>query len=224
MPSYKRLHASIAAIALAASGLAQATAVDAAGDFLATYSGPKNGDMDVLSTSAVYFPSAHMWQLQATLAGPIGTTPGAFYVFGVNRGNGTAAFNNVNGPNNGLGLDGVLFDTVAAIRPGGNSTVAGNAIPGSGITIVGNQLTVQFADTLLPSLNLFTPDQYTWNLWPRTPIGTPSAPSPVGTAAQISDFAPDNSNFATLIPEPAGGALLALGLAGLAVTSRRRRG
>lgn len=218
MIGYKRTPALCAATLLALGGAVQAAAVDPAGDFLPTYSGPHGADLDVLSVSAVYHPHTHSWELDATLAGPVGTTPGGFYVWGVNRGSGSAGFAA------SLGLTGVLFDTVAVIRPNGASTIAGNALPAGSVTFSGNTLSIDFDEALLPTLNLFAPAQYTWNLWPRTNVNAPAGPPPVGNSAQIADFAPDNSNFATLVvPEPASALLLALGFGALATATIRRR-
>ena len=81
------LAAALAAGALAGASAAHAdTVVDPAGDFLATYTGPLDGDLDVLSAGAVQNGTDVV--LTATMNGDIGTTPGAVYVFGVNRGAG----------------------------------------------------------------------------------------------------------------------------------------
>ncbi|MBC8104878.1 MAG: hypothetical protein H7Z41_20070, partial [Cytophagales bacterium] len=80
---------------------AGAQAVDPLGDFLPTYLGVQGGDLDVLSTGATY--DGNNFLFTATLNGVVGTTTGGFYVWGVNRGTGTAGFSS-------LGLDGVLFD------------------------------------------------------------------------------------------------------------------
>ena len=82
---------SIAAVLLAAAmpftSLPAATVTDAAGDLLATYTGPAGGDLDILSANA-YFDGTN-YRLSATLNGAVGTTANSLYVFGINRGAGT---------------------------------------------------------------------------------------------------------------------------------------
>ena len=138
-----------------------------------------------------------------------GTTATASYVWGVNRGAGTAGF----GAN---GLPNVLFDRVVRLVPGGTSQIAGGGLPAinldpGAVTFSGNSMTAVFPATLLPSTG-FQPGAYTLNLWPRV-----TAPSGF---AGISDFAPDANNFAvTVVPAPAG--VLVIG--GAALGLRRRR-
>jgi hypothetical protein len=95
-----------AGIALATASAANAQAADPAGDFLPTYTGPQNGDLDVLSTGAIY--DGTNFRFFATLNGNVGTTSGAFYVWGVDRGAGVAGF--------GALAPGVLFDTTVIAR------------------------------------------------------------------------------------------------------------
>lgn len=210
------------ACALAATlacGLSQAGIVDAKGDYLATYGGPKLGDLDVLSASATYNLSTGFFTIGATMDGTIGSTPGGFYVWGVDRGKGTARFA-------ANGITGVLFDMVVIINADGSGRVndlVGGLAPfvfGAGTAkISGDSFTLDLDDDRLPTQGLSF-DKYTWNLWPRTTTG-----GLVGFA-QITDFAPDNVNFATTaIPEPGSALLAGLGLSLLAVggAARRRR-
>ena len=83
--------------------------------------------------------------------------------------------------------------------------------------ISGNTISATFAASFIPTLPAGkTPEQYTWNLWPRF--------AAVLTDDYVSDFAPDNSNvLVQTIPEPSVWALFALGLATcLAYIARRR--
>lgn len=188
--------------------------VDPAGDFIPSFVGPQNADLDVLTSEVTL--QGTQFVFNARLAGPVGTTAGSLFVLGLDRGAGTSRFPVI--------APGVLFDEVLAVTGAGVATVrdliAGTAttLPAGATTIAGDSLTVTFPISLAPSLGL-TPDNYTWNLWPRTGAGNDN---------QISDFAPDNANVritsaAAAVPEPGTIALLGLGMAAL-MTMRRRSG
>jgi hypothetical protein len=190
--------------------VAAAPFLDAAGDFLPTYTGPLSADLDVRSSEV--FLKSGVFDFTATLGGGIGTTPGGFYVFGINRGAGTALFGAL-APN-------VLFDSVVIVNNNGSgfardllSGVTTNLAPGA-ITFGDTSISALVDAALLPSAG-FAPTAYTYNLWPRSPgMGT----------ATIADFAPDNANNAiTAVPEPASWALLIAGFGLVGAVARRRR-
>lgn len=192
---------------------AQAAVLDAAGDFVSAYTGTKGGDLDVLSSDVLLNPGASTLTFTATLAGPVGTTPGAFYVWGVNRGQGTERL--VSGtPSVGAG---VFFDSVMILRPDTTGQVndlitpANNRALAAGSAIInGSQISATVPLSFFPSTGLAA-TSYTWNLWPRL----------AGGNNQISDFAPDASNAGvTVTPEPASLSLL---LGGAALLACRRR-
>lgn len=182
--------------------------VDPINDFIPTYTaGPKNGDLDVTSVGVTF--NGTRFDLTATFNGALGTTPGALYVLGVDRGAGTARFGDI--------APGVLFDAVVVLRPDATGTV--NRIVGGGtsalspgdVTVIGNTLTASVPASFLPSLGKAEAD-YTFNLWPRLGASNNN---------QISDFAPDNSNIgATVVPEPSSVVLASLG--GLILLARWR--
>ena len=220
IPSLTRLlcATSLAAAACSAQAI---TFNDASGDYVAGYAGSRLGDLDVLSAAVTYNPSTDVFVFTGTLAADIGRSRGGFYVFGLDRGAGTARF-----AANGVG--GVLFDSVVIFNQDGSGTVnrlvgaAAGATPlaaGTALT-AGSSFVGQVSGSLLPSLGL-AKTAYTWNLWPRD--GTLAA-----GFGQISDFAPDNSNVLVTtvgaVPEPATGLLLALGLAGLVLRRAGRGG
>lgn len=155
---------------------------DASNDFLPSFAGTPNADLDVRSAEVTYDGTDFVFR--STMAGAVGTTPGALYVWGVNRGMGTARF--------GALAPGVLFDAVVIIQPGGNSRVVifntmpptiSNLAAGS-VTVSGNEVTARVPVSLLPEQG-FAFGDYTVNLWPRTGVGNDN---------QIADFAPDNRN------------------------------
>lgn len=203
----------IAALTLAAGSATAADGVtDAFGDYVTGYNGSKLGDLDVLSSFVTYDPGADKFVFSGTFAAAVGTTAGGFYVWGVNRGAGTAGFA-ANGVTN------VLFDSVVVFNQDGSARITGTnpatLLPAGSVQIAGNTITGEISGAFLPSTG-FAKADYTWNLWPRD--GT------LAGFAAISDFAPDNANVAVAaIPEPSTYALMALGLGVLGWHARRSR-
>lgn len=200
--------AALLALPLASHALDGIT--DTQGDFLATFAGSSaSTDLDVLGASVFYNPGTDLFTLTATMDGNVGNTATGLYVWGVNRGAGTAGFQ-------ANGITGVRFDRVVILRPNGTGTVAGAGnLPAGSVSILGNTITATVSGSLLATTG-FNKLDYTWNLWPRDGAFT-------GFAA-ISDFAPNNANFtATPVPEPSTAVLSVLGLGGLLAWRRRRQ-
>ena len=217
------LASSVAAAALAATP-AQAVVVDPLGDFLPTYTGPTNGDLDVTAVDAV-LTGPDQVLLVGRHAAAIGTTSGAAYVWGIDRGAGTELLTMLNPPTG----QGVSFDSVVVLLPDDTGVfidlVQGGApqpLDPATIGISGAAISVTITESLMPSQGFDFAD-YRYNLWPRF---APNGVDPTNNR-QISDFAPDASTFAarapSAVPEPSSLAVLAAGVGALMVAMRRRR-
>jgi len=202
-----------AALSLAAGASMAADGItDPLGDYVAGYNGSKLGDLDVLSAFVTYNTGTDKFVFSGSFAANVGTTAGGFYVFGVNRGAGTAGFA-------ANGLPNVLFDSVVIFNQDGSARITGTSpatlLPPGSIQINGATITGEIDGAFLPSTG-FAKTAYTWNLWPRDGTLT-------GFAA-ISDFAPNSTNAAVaVVPEPSTYALLALGLGALGWRARKAR-
>ena len=206
-------------VALALTPAAPATAgfiTDPAGDYIPTYTGPENGDMDVVAGAGV-FTGTH-FVFTGTFAGPVGTTADAFYVFGIDRGAGTANFAGAGSAAN------VPFDSALLVRPNAGSggpsglfdrtTNTFTALPAGGVTVAGASLSATLPAAFAPSKG-FALDTYAFNLWPNR--------NGAAGVSGISDFAPDNSNApVSAVPAPPAAVLLAAGAAVLGAVRRRR--
>lgn len=200
------LGAGIAGLFLAAAPAQAITVVDPTGDFLLSYTGPAQADLDVTSFSAHYDPGNARFLLSATMAGTIDLNTGGFYVIGVNTGSAGPS------PFAGIGQPNVIFNTTVQLRKTGNSTANGNVITAM---FEGNRVSAFVPLAFLPAAsNGFTPFDFGFNIWPRSGAG--------GTNV-ISDFSPENANL-TAVPEPASWAMLLMGFgaAGAMLRARRR--
>jgi len=209
-----------AAIA-ASAGMAQAIGItDATRDYVAGISGSKVGDLDVIGAFVTYNLATDVFVFTATLNADIGSSAGGFYVWGVDRG---SHVNSADFASHGYG--GVLFDSVVFVRPNGTGNVTtffgggGGALAAGSIGVFGSTIIAKVPGSMLPSTGSGK-TAYGWNLWPRD--GTLAS-----GFAQISDFAPDNSDFGVTVvgavPEPASVAMLLAGLGLLGATRLRRR-
>lgn len=216
----KRLTSLVFAAAMMAVSTPAFAVTDPAGDFLATYTGPQTGDFDILSASATFDGTS--FRLSATLGAAPGSTEGALYVWGINRGGGLPRLT-FGSPSVSSG---VLFDAVAVMFPDGLGRVA--ILPPAGppaitnlpglVSVDGNTISAAFAASLLPSAG-FAPEDYRFTLWSRKRVN----PLADGTNAEIADFAPNVGGFQAAVPEPAAWAMMILGFTAVGATIRSRR-
>lgn len=167
------------------TGLVSSSRVrDAANDFIPSYTGPKGADLDVRDAEVTFDGSNFVFT--STSGGSLGTTPGALFVWGVDRGQGTPRFGDI--------ATGVHFDLVVIGLADGTGRVVDlttlpaptvTALPAGRVVVTGNRLQMTVPASLLPSRG-FSTARYTANFWPR--VGT-------GNNNQVADFAPDNSNL-----------------------------
>jgi hypothetical protein len=152
----------IAALCMLPALSSAALIIDPAGDFLPTYIGPHNGDLDVLE--AEVFLNGSSFLFTSTSNAAIGTTPAGVFVWGISRGAGFVTFPDI--------APGVTFDSVVIIVPGGGSfaqaldTGVTTPIPAADVSISGAFLSARVPRSALPSLGA-VPDAYTVNLWVR---------------------------------------------------------
>src|SRR5205085_1227908 len=122
---------------------------DPVGDFLPSYGFPQVADLDIVSAQVTFTGTEFLFS--GTMAGPIGTTPEAFYVWGVDRGVGAQTANFAE-----LGLPNIMFDLVVVARPAGLSLVVdldggvANPLPPENISIDGNTIVLRVPLELLP--------------------------------------------------------------------------
>ena len=101
------------------------------------------------------------------------------------------------------------------MNPGGPQAIAG-------VQINGPTISADVDGSLITSLGLFAPEDYTWNLWPRFILDN----SLIFTDPAVSDFAPNQGNAALTIvgqvPEPNALLLLGIGLLLLAAIKPKK--
>ncbi|MDB5452093.1 MAG: hypothetical protein JWO33_671 [Caulobacteraceae bacterium] len=199
----RRVLLAAAAISILGGGAAHAaTVMDPTGDFLSSFTGSPDADLDVTSFGVTYDAVASAFTLTATLAGAIDPSKPGFYVIGVNTGTGPMH------PFGPLGQPNVRFNQVIVFQKTGVGVVSGNAVAG---TITGDSFSLVAPLGFLPSTG-FAPERYGFNVWPRG----------AGGAQIIADFAPENSTL-SVIPEPATWAMMVSGFALVGGAIRRRR-
>jgi hypothetical protein len=189
----------LAAVLCTAGFMAHAQAMpflDASDDFLSSYTGAKDADLDVVQADVVIDPEARTITFSGAMRGNIDTRSNKLYVFGVDRGAGAAGGDLIfHGPLGGqprIG-EGVRWDAAVALTASGQAlffdVLAANPglvpLPGVPVSISGHQITATVPLALFASQG-FKLREYTFNLWPR------SEGSLANTV--VPDFAPDQGN------------------------------
>ena len=215
-----RTFVQVAAAALALGSVsADAQVTDPAGDFLSTYTGPQNGDLDALSLSVTFTQSGVT--LTSTVNGAIGSTIGSAFIWGIDRGSGTDRLITSGPP--AVGPADLLLDAVVRLESGGGGRVMTFPTVGAPITTLLDPSTIFISgstiSTTIPFDVLFStgfaPEDYTYSFWTR---------SELGSQAFIADLAPDGQSFtATAVPEPATWAMMIFGFAVLGGSFRIAR-
>jgi hypothetical protein len=191
---------------MSCGGAHAASVSDAINDFLPSYTGTHQADLDVKNFSVSYNSDTSLFTIGAQMAGAIDPTLPGFYVVGVNTGTGALA------PFGPLGEPNVIFNQAITINKDGTGKLGATVLDPSAISISGDSFSFKIALSLLPSTG-FSPTNYGFNLWPRFGSGT----------QPISDFAPDNATLAASAPEAATWAMMLVGMAAVGSAMRHSR-
>jgi hypothetical protein len=206
-----------ATILVGSPAFAQAIS-DPVGDYLPTFTGTEDPALDIISASAVF--DGNNFTFSSTSAGAVGVT-GSLYIFGINRGAGTARLAS-GSPSIGAS---VLWDAVAVLFPDGTGRVvtfptAGpptiTTLPGV-VTVNDDAISGVFSASLLGSTG-FSPGDYTFTGWSRLRLN----PAADGTNAEIADFAASGATVTT-VPEAPTWAMMIMGFGVAGRLLRRRR-
>jgi len=182
------------AAACSASPAQAAPFIDAQGDFLSSYAGPKDADLDVRFADVVIDPKAGTATVFGVVAGPIDKASGKFYVFGIDRGRGEAGrdliFEGALGGEPKIG-HGVRWDAAIGLMANGQAVFFDALNPGVvplpnvTVRIAGSEISATVPLSLLPSQGFGFKD-YTFNFWPRSQVSLANT--------TVADFAPDNGD------------------------------
>ncbi len=200
----KVLLIAVALSALSVGAAKAKTVSDPIGDFLPSFVGNHDPDLDVTSFSVAYNTISQNFTLSATMAGAINPGLPGLYVIGVDTGTGPAK------PFAGIGEPNVIFNQAIVVQKTGAVAIGANALSAA---INGDMFTLIVPLADLPSTGFAAAD-YGFNLWPRNGLGNNN---------QISDFAPQNALLAAA-PEPGVWAMMMVGLAMVGFAMRRGKG
>lgn len=209
-----------AAVVLISSTAASASITDPLGDFLPTYTGPHDPNVDIVGADVAFDGST--FYFTTTTNGSVGTTPNSVYAWTLNRGSGIAR-PALASPAGGS----LLWDAVVAMFPDGSlrvvtfSSSGGRTITNisGGTRVSGNSLSGSVPALMLPSTG-FLADEYTFDLWSRVRLN----PAVDGANSEVADLLAGSGDIhAAAVPEPAAWSMMLLGFAGIALAARNRK-
>ncbi len=216
---YRHFRAALAAATMAAAPALAAPSIhaDPTGDFVPSYAGPHNADLDITGVGATFDGTTFTLTVKTVAA--IGSlSPDSFFVWGINRGAGVPRLLFTGAPPSiRPDLD---FDGVYLTQQDGSAVLGGLSFPPTFtlypgvVTISGDTLTAVLPAALLPSTG-FDPAHYQFTVWSHDPIDADTDPG----NSRIADFSP---TIQAQVPEPTTWALLIAGF-GLAGSALRRR-
>jgi PEP-CTERM motif len=201
-----------AAIALAAAAgpTFAVTITDPINDYLPSYAGLIESDLDLTSFTVSYNAVTQVFTLGGTVSAVINPANKGQYFIGVNTGAGAFA------PFASIGQPLVAVDQAVIINQDGTGSLNGMPLALSDISISGNSFSANVALILLPTTGA-TADHYQFSLWSR-------ASAILGNLG-IADFAPENA-LLSIAPVPEAGtwgmAIVGLGAVGVGLRRRRR--
>ena len=204
---------------LVSASAASAAISDPTSDFLLTYTGPANADVDIVSADVAFNGSA--FTFSESMNGAVGATPNSLYAWAVNRGAGIAR-PTLAPPSIGSTL---LWDAVVVMFADGTLRVVTFPLAGpptittiaGGTTVAGNSLSATVAASLLPSTG-FAPAAYTFELWSRVRVN----PAGDGLTSEVADIAPNGGPIVAAVPEPATWMSMLLGFGMIGGLHRRK--
>jgi hypothetical protein len=248
--------AALILVTVATGAQAETGTVSGGSGILSTFIGDANnpGSPDLNAKSAsVSYDSSKIY-FSATMAGAIGLTAQksaavgdddqGLYIWGVDRGKGTAVLNTPGNPltnvtdSTKIGGSDIKFDAFIVLGDlagghgdgfiayiGDDGTVAGTlSLDATNISYAGDTIDLVLARSDLPLNGFSDISQFGFNIWPRY---SEHAFDGLGDNLHVASFLPGDHNFnAAAVPEPASWAIMIVGfgLAGSVVRAKRRRG
>ena len=202
------IKAMIALLGAGSLATSASAASDPVGDFLETYTGPRDGHLDFTDAQARFDGSAFL--LKLTVNEPISPDFGAVYVWGIDRGAGVPRLNLLFDPDLNPSPS---FDSLAALFTDGTVQVVTFPLPGAptrsvlpgGAVFDGNTVSASIDLELLPSLG-FAPTSYEFQPWARLRTN----PAVDGPNTEIADVGP---RTIAAVPEPATWMTMLIGFA-----------
>ena len=184
VPTVERGLCDVAFCSIAIAATLPSPISDPTYDFVSTYIGPRNSDLDIVEFTAQFDLTRSVFIFRAKLSGAIRQTPNSVYVICVNRGNGSALLESI-------GMSSVLCDSAVIVKNNGVATVATfepafkNSPLNGTVKIKGAEFEITVPALQLPTTG-FALGDYTVILWSR---------SDGGKNDLVADVAPDSGSL-----------------------------